>query len=59
MKLRYAPTSPYVRKVMVTAMETGLVDRIEKVPSSVMPDQAQRRGRAGESAGEDSRPHHR
>ncbi|HUN45923.1 MAG TPA: glutathione S-transferase [Stellaceae bacterium] len=37
MKLRYAPTSPYVRKVMVTATETGLSDRIEKVPSSVMP----------------------
>lgn len=37
MKLRYAPTSPYVRKVMITAIETGLADRIEKVPSSVMP----------------------
>lgn len=29
MKLRYSPTSPYVRKVMVCAIETGLVDRIE------------------------------
>jgi len=37
MKLRYSPTSPFVRKVMVTALETGLVDRIEKVPSSVTP----------------------
>ena len=37
MKLRYAPTSPFVRKVMVTATETGLLDRIEKVPSSVAP----------------------
>lgn len=37
MKLRYSPTSPFVRKVMVAALETGLVDRIEKVPSSVTP----------------------
>jgi glutathione S-transferase len=37
MKLRYAPTSPFVRKVIVTAMETGIIDRIEKVPSSVSP----------------------
>jgi len=37
MKLRYSPTSPFVRKVMVTALETGLVDRIEKIPSSVTP----------------------
>ena len=26
MKLRYSPTSPYVRKVTVTAIETGLID---------------------------------
>ena len=31
MKLRYSPTSPYVRKVLVTAMELGLDDRIERV----------------------------
>jgi len=37
MKLRFAPTSPFVRKVMVTALETGLAGRIEKIPSSVMP----------------------
>ncbi|MGH7124909.1 MAG: glutathione S-transferase [Stellaceae bacterium] len=37
MKLRYSPTSPFVRKVMVAALETGLVDRIEKVPTSVAP----------------------
>lgn len=37
MKLRFAPTSPFVRKVMVSALETGLADRIEKIPSSVMP----------------------
>jgi len=33
MKLRYSPTSPYVRKVTVTAHETGLHDRIERVPT--------------------------
>lgn len=37
MKLRYSPTSPYVRKVMVVANETGLVDRIERIPTSVAP----------------------
>jgi len=31
MKLRYTSTSPYVRKVCVTALETGLDDRIERV----------------------------
>ncbi len=31
MKLRYSPTSPYVRKVVVTAAETGLGDRIELI----------------------------
>ena len=35
MKLRHSPTSPYVRKVMVTAIETGLDGRIETVPTSV------------------------
>ena len=33
MKLRYSPTSPYVRKVMVAAIETGLEDQIEIVPT--------------------------
>ena len=37
MKLRYSPTSPFVRKVMVVALETGLVDRIEKIPTAVAP----------------------
>jgi glutathione S-transferase len=37
MKLRYSPTSPFVRKVMVAAIETGLVDRIEKIPTTVAP----------------------
>ena len=33
MKLRYSPTSPYVRKVSVTAIELGLAERIERVPT--------------------------
>jgi glutathione S-transferase len=37
MKLRYSPTSPFVRKVMVTALETGLAGRIEKIPTAVAP----------------------
>jgi len=35
MKLRYSPTSPFVRKVMVTAMETGQADRIERVATDL------------------------
>ena len=31
MQLRYSPTSPYVRKVMVMAMETGLEPALERV----------------------------
>ena len=31
MKLRYSPTSPYVRKVTVTAIETGSNSRIERI----------------------------
>ncbi len=34
MKLRFSPTSPYVRKVMVTATEIGLADLIEKIPTN-------------------------
>ena len=37
MKLFYSPTSPYVRKVMVTAMEKGLEAKIEKINASVSP----------------------
>jgi glutathione S-transferase len=35
MKLWYSPTSPYVRKVTVTALETGLHDRIERVAADI------------------------
>jgi glutathione S-transferase len=31
--LRYSPTSPFVRKVLVAAMEIGLADRVECVPT--------------------------
>jgi glutathione S-transferase len=34
MKLRFSPTSPYVRKVTVTAIETGLQDRITRIPTA-------------------------
>lgn len=37
MKLLYSPASPYVRKVMVCAIETGLAGRIEKQPETVLP----------------------
>jgi glutathione S-transferase len=40
MKLRHAAASPFVRKVMVVAHEHGLVDRIEIVPTSVSPVEA-------------------
>jgi glutathione S-transferase len=34
MKLRYSPTSPYVRKVMVTAMELGVDGKIECIDTN-------------------------
>ena len=34
MKLRYSPTSPYVRKVSATAIELGLAARIERVATN-------------------------
>lgn len=37
MKLLHAPTSPFVRKVMVVARETGLADRIETVFNAASP----------------------
>lgn len=35
MKLRFSPTSPYVRKVLVVAHEAGLIDRVKIVPTLV------------------------
>ena len=37
MKLRFSPTSPFVRKVCVVAFETGLEPRIERMPTAVAP----------------------
>ncbi len=34
MKLRYSPTSPYVRKVSATAIELGLAGKIERIPTN-------------------------
>ncbi len=36
MRLRYTPTSPYVRKVSATAIELGLGARIERVPTDTL-----------------------
>lgn len=35
MKLRHSPTSPYVRKVVVTLIETGLDGHVERIPTNV------------------------
>jgi glutathione S-transferase len=37
MKLHYSPTSPYVRKIMILAHETGLIQKIETVRSVATP----------------------
>ena len=37
MKLYYSPTSPFVRKVLITAIELGLRERIEIVPVDISP----------------------
>ena len=37
MRLRYSPTSPFVRKVMVAAIETGVIEQIERIPTAVAP----------------------
>lgn len=42
MKLYHSPTSPYVRKVMVTVIECGLDSLIETVTTSVPPTQPNR-----------------
>jgi len=34
LKLRYSPTSPYVRKVLITALETGQESVIKRVPTN-------------------------
>ncbi len=37
MKLTYSPASPFARKVRISAIELGLIDRIEFVPAKVVP----------------------
>src|SRR3978361_833028 len=37
MKLTFSPASPFARKVRISAIELGLIDRIEFVPTTVVP----------------------
>jgi glutathione S-transferase len=37
MKLTYSPASPFARKVRIAAIELGLIDKIEFVPTAVAP----------------------
>ena len=37
MKLTFSPGSPYARKVRIAAIELGLIDKIELVPTAVQP----------------------
>jgi glutathione S-transferase len=39
MKLAFSPGSPFVRKVRIAAIELGLIDKIELVPTTVAPTQ--------------------
>jgi glutathione S-transferase len=39
MKLTFSPGSPFARKVRIAAIELGLIDKIEFVPTSVAPTQ--------------------
>jgi glutathione S-transferase len=40
MKLSFSPASPFARKVRIAAIELGLIDKIEFVPETVVPGQA-------------------
>src|SRR3954454_1834857 len=40
MKLTFSPASPFARKVRIAAIETGLIDKIEFMPATVAPGQA-------------------
>jgi glutathione S-transferase len=40
MKLAFSPASPFARKVRIAAIELGLIDKIELMPTTVMPGQA-------------------
>jgi glutathione S-transferase len=39
MKLTFSPASPFARKVRIAAIELGLIDQIELIPTSVAPGQ--------------------
>ena len=39
MKLTFSPASPFARKVRIAAIETGLIDKIEFLPTTVAPGQ--------------------
>jgi glutathione S-transferase len=39
MKLTFSPASPFARKVRIAAIELGLIDKIEFVPTTVAPGQ--------------------
>ena len=39
MKLTFSPASPFARKVRIAAIETGLIDKIEFMPTTVVPGQ--------------------
>ncbi|ABD08926.1 Glutathione S-transferase-like [Rhodopseudomonas palustris HaA2] len=40
MKLSFSPASPFARKLRIAAIELGLIDRIEFIPATVIPAQA-------------------
>jgi glutathione S-transferase len=40
MKLTFSPASPFARKVRIAAIELGLIDKIDFVPTAVVPGQA-------------------
>ena len=40
MKITFSPASPFARKVRIAAIELGLMDKIEFVPATVVPGQA-------------------
>src|SRR4029078_10634114 len=39
MKLTFSPASPFARKVRIAAIELGLIDKIEFIPTTVIPGQ--------------------
>jgi glutathione S-transferase len=39
MKLTFSPASPFARKVRIAAIELGLIDKIEFMPTTVVPGQ--------------------